>query len=104
MADISTITLPNGSVYNFKDKRITSIASATVSLAANSWSSKSQTATVSGVTSTSILIVSAAPESYSAWLAAGIYASSQGTNTITFTCNEVPTVAISANVLRINLA
>ena len=104
MADIKTMTLPNGDTYNLKDYRISSISNTTATLAANSWSSKTQQVTVSGVTTNSILVISAAPASYSLWTSCGVYASAQAANKITFTCTETPSAAITANVLLINLA
>ena len=102
MADIKTMTLPNGDTYNLKDYRISSISNTTATLAANS--SKTQQVTVSGVTTNSILVISAAPASYSLWTSCGVYASAQAANKITFTCTETPSAAITANVLLINLA
>ena len=104
MADISTITLLDGNTYNLKDKRITAMAQTSVTLSTSGWSSNSQTATVSGVTSNSILIISPAPTSISAYGAYGVYASSQSTNSVTFKCESVPESSLTVNVLYINLS
>lgn len=104
MADISSITLLDGNTYNLKDKRITSMAQTSTSLTVAGWSSNTQTKTVSGVTANSILVISPAPASISAYGASGIYASAQGTNSITFKCETVPESAITANILIINLS
>lgn len=78
---------------------VTDKGATTATLAANGWSSNTQTVAVTGVTSSSLVIVSPAPSSMSAYQAAGIYCSAQGTNSLTFTCSTVPTAAITVNVL-----
>lgn len=104
MADIKTMTLPNGITYNLKDARITGLGQISVSLTANGWSSKSQSVTATGVTANSILVVSPAPASFSEYVASGVRATAQTSNSITFACNEVPVTALSVNVMYINLA
>ena len=71
----------------------------TATLASGSWSSNTQTVTVTGVTASNSVIVSPDPASYAAYTAAGIHCSSQGANSLTFTCTTVPTSAITVNVL-----
>ena len=70
----------------------------TASLAVASWSNKSITVTVSGVTSSNLVIVSPAPASATTWANCGVICSSQSTNSLTFTCETTPTSALTANV------
>lgn len=104
MADISQVKLPSGTVYDINDKRITSLGQVSVSLPVASWSSDTQTVTVSGVTSTSILVVTASPTSFEQYADFGVYASAQSTNSVTFSCVTTPTVALTANIMYINLS
>lgn len=68
-------------------------------LSSGSWSSKTQTITVTGVTSSNTVIVCAAPASMSAYQAAGVYCSAQGTNSLTFTCTTTPTSNLTVNIM-----
>lgn len=77
---------------------ITSIAT-TATLSSSSWSSNAQTVNVTGVTASNNVIVTYAPASRDAWLAADVYCSAQGAGTLTFTCSTTPTTNITANVL-----
>ena len=72
----------------------------TVSLPVASWSGNTQTVTVQGITpSTEIVIVSYSPASYQAYTEAGIRATAQGQNTLTFACDDLPASAVSAEVM-----
>ena len=71
----------------------------TVSLVAANWSSKTQTVTVAGVTATNTVIVAPAPASYSAYSDAGIVCTAQAADSLTFTCLNTPSAAISVNVI-----
>lgn len=71
----------------------------TISVAANAWSNKTATVTVTGVTASNTVIVSPAPASITAWGDASMKCTAQATNQLTFTCEEVPTAAISVNVV-----
>ena len=72
----------------------------TVTLPAASWSGNIQTVTVQGITpSTEIVIVSYSPDSYQAYTEAGIRATAQGQNALTFACDDVPASAVSAEVM-----
>ena len=77
----------------------TALATATASLTVAGWSGNSQTVSVAGVTATSIVWVSPTPESQDAYGSAGIRATAQGEGTLTFTCAEVPTEALTVNVV-----
>ena len=70
-----------------------------VTIASTDWSGTTATKTVSGVTSSNNVIVTYAPASKTAYTTADIYASAQGTNSLTFTCTTAPSVSVTANVL-----
>ena len=71
----------------------------TVTLTTAWWSSKSQTVSATGVTASNTVIVSPAPSSINDYASNSIYCESQGSWTLTFKCNTVPSDAISVNVL-----
>lgn len=71
----------------------------TATLAVADWSSSTQTVTVSGVKADSVVFVSPAPASASDYASAGILCTSQGTDSLTFTCTTTPTNAITVNVV-----
>lgn len=70
-----------------------------LSIATTDWSSKTATKTATGVTASNTVIISPAPASITAWGDAGIKCTAQASNSLTFTCEEVPTSAISVNVV-----
>lgn len=75
---------------------------ATVSLPAANWSNLQQTVTVQGVTAANDLLVSCNPSDAAvmeAWSKAGVYASAQTANAVTFTCTKLPTVDLAANIM-----
>ena len=74
-----------------------------VTLRASGWNAntKTQTVSVSGVTATVNLIITAAPDSYMAYAKAGVRCTEQGAGTLTFACETVPTSDVAANVLII---
>lgn len=73
--------------------------SLTATLSVAGWSETTQTVSVTGVTADSILTVTYAPASHDAWLDAGVYCSAQGAGTLTFTCESVPSAALTANIV-----
>ena len=75
------------------------LVTATASLTVAGWSGNAQTVSVAGVTATNIVWVAPAPESQEAYGSAGIRATAQGEGTLTFTCTEAPTEAITVNVV-----
>ncbi len=75
------------------------MTTASVTLAVASWSSLKQTVSVSGVTSSSTVIVTAAPASYVNYSNCMVRCSAQGSGTLTFTAAETPTAALTVNVL-----
>ena len=64
-----------------------------------SWSNKTKTVTASGVTASNTVIVSPAPASYTAYCTCGVYCSAQAANSLTFTCETVPSASLIVNVL-----
>jgi hypothetical protein len=75
--------------------------SATATLTVNDWSNNSQTVNVTGVTANNNVIVAPAPASQADYTTAGIICTAQGAGTLTFTCQSVPSSAITVNVLII---
>ena len=50
------------------------------------------------------VIVRPAPANYIAWQDANVYCSAQGAGSLTFTCEDVPESALTANVLVVEVA
>jgi hypothetical protein len=82
---------------------IANFKSVSVSLPVASWSSNSQTVTVSGVTATNTVVVSPAPASFGDYSTSVVHCTAQGSNSLTFTCSEVPAGALTVNVLIMNI-
>ena len=93
--DIATKKYVDDAVAGKQD----TIVATTATLAANNWSSNAQTVNVSGVTASNNVIVSPNPVSLSDYASAGIYCSAQGSGTLTFTCETVPTGTITVNIM-----
>lgn len=70
----------------------------TGSLTVAGWSNKKQTISVAGVTVSNCVIVAPAPASQEAYVAAGIKCTTQASGQLTFTCQSVPTAALTVNV------
>lgn len=101
LSDVDTkITGVNNSVDTKLASGYKKIAWSTITIATTAWNSTAKTATVSvsGVTADNAVDVAPSESSYEAYTSAGIRASAQGAGTLTFKCEEVPTVAISVNV------
>lgn len=71
----------------------------TATLAVADWSSNTQTVSVNGVTSTSVVFVAPDPSDAADYAAAGILCTSQGTNSLTFTATTTPTNDIDVNIV-----
>ena len=82
-------------------KKADTATTASYMLPVAGWDSEAKTQTVSatGMSASANIIVVAAPESYIPYNEAGIRCTGQGTDTLTFTCEEVPTEDVTANVL-----
>ena len=92
---------------NYGDKTVSKaklIAGATytssaIILAVASWSNNQQVINVSGVTANNAVFVAPAPDSFIDYGENGVYCSAQANGTLTFTCNSVPTMALTVNVI-----
>ena len=76
--------------------------SVTVTLTTSGWSSNTQTVTVSGVSASEtaqLITPTPAIASQSAYYEAGIMCTNQGTNSLTFTCQTVPTSNLTVYVV-----
>lgn len=74
----------------------------TITLSSSAWSSNSQTVTVSGVTADELdqlITPTPAIASQSVYYEAGIMCTNQGTNSLTFTCQTVPTSNLTVYVV-----
>ncbi len=80
------------------------VKSATVTLSANAWSGNSQTINIPNVTAGSLVTVAPVPtaQNRTAYLEAGVYCSAQGAGTLTFVCEDVPSVNLNVNIQIIN--
>lgn len=73
----------------------------TVSLTTAGWSSLTQSVTVTGMTASAIVIVTADSASTDMYRKCGVYCSAQAANSLTFKCASVPTAALTVNILTI---
>ena len=70
----------------------------TVTLAADGWNSNQQTVTVAGVTDDNTVIPGPAPASHADYAENGVYCSAQAADSLTFTCDSVPSADLTINV------
>lgn len=74
--------------------------SSTVTIAANDWSGTTATKSVTGVTSSSVVIANPTPSSMITASNCGVYCSSQGTNSLTFTASKTkPSSSVTFNII-----
>ena len=78
------------------------VKSATVTLSASAWSNNAQTVSVSNVTTGSLVTVAPVPTSRKAYLEADVYCDAQGAGTLTFACEDAPSVNLNVNIQVIN--
>lgn len=80
------------------------VKAATVTLSANAWSGNSQTINLANVATNSLVTVAPVPtaQNRTAYLEAGVYCSAQGAGTLTFVCEDVPSVNLNVNIQIIN--
>ena len=74
----------------------------TATLSSSGWISLSQAVTVQGVTAANDIFVAYDPISSTVveeWAKAGVYASAQTTNSVTFTCKKVPAINLPVNIM-----
>lgn len=76
--------------------------SKTITLTTAGWSSNTQVVSVSEVTASNTVVVSAANTSRDAYSAAEVVCTAQTAGKLTFTCTTAPTVALTVNLVIIN--
>ena len=74
-------------------------AAKTATLTAAGWSDKSQTIAVEGVTASNTVFVAPAPASQEIWGKAQIVCTAQSAGSLTFTCKNAPSAAVTANIV-----
>lgn len=84
------------STWNWKQNEHTAT---TATLSSASWTSHTQTVSVTWVTATNTVIVSPDPSSFAAYTSAVIYCSAQASWTLTFSCTTDPTSNITVNII-----
>lgn len=72
---------------------------ATATLPASDWSGSTQTVSVIGVTIDNTVIVSPAAASHVAYAEANVRCTAQSSGKLTFTCDDVPSKALTVNVV-----
>ncbi len=100
-SDIEQESIDHPNVLYFTEGNVnegTVIKTTTATLLANTWTNTSQTVTVSGITATCHILVSSALANYQAYTISGVYASASASNSITFSCIEVPEVDLVVNI------
>lgn len=75
------------------------MSTTTAALGTTGWSNNAKTVNVTGVTSSNTVIISPAPADADSWAAAGIICTAQGSGTLTFECDTVPSSSLTANIL-----
>lgn len=75
------------------------LSTTSVSLVVANWSNNTQTVTVNGITSNSLVWVSPANSSLAEYSDCKVYCSQQGTNSLTFTCSTTPSNALTVEVI-----
>lgn len=70
-----------------------------VNLPSSGWAENAQAVAVEGVTAEQLIIVVADPSSFSPYAECQVRCSGQAKDSLTFICNETPTVDLIANVL-----
>ena len=77
----------------------------TISLEASGWQSNQKTITVEGITTENIVLLSPASKADAdTWTAAGVWCTGQGANSLTFSCESVPSSAIGLNLMILEAA
>lgn len=77
----------------------------TISLEASGWQSNQKTITVEGITTGNIVLLSPASKADAdTWTAAGVWCTGQGANSLTFSCESVPSSAIGLNLMILEAA
>ena len=101
-ASIATSGPDTAKVFDFSFGIPRSFRTSTVTIAVNDWSSGSATKSVSGITSSSVLIATPQSGSMTSAVNSGVYCSAQGTNSLTFTAAiSTPSSAITFDVIEL---
>ena len=96
---IQDVQVNNTSVVTNGVANVQGYTTTTVTLSTGSWSNLQQSKTVTGVTASSILIITPAPANLDAYNTAGVYCSSQTVNSLTFTCKTKPTANLTVQII-----
>ena len=89
----------DGTIPKARLANVATVPSTTPTLVVADWSSNTQTITVTGVTASNVVLVSPAPSSASDYASAGIICTSQGTDSLSFDCQTVPSNDITLSVV-----
>lgn len=97
----TTVEQNTTDIASLRSSKQDSLTGTSVQLPVSGWNTASltQTVTVTGVTVSSLIWVAPDGGSFTAWGESGVYASAQGTDTITFTCTTIPTGILTANII-----
>lgn len=83
-----------------KARLVNALSSTTVTIAVADWNGGTTASkTINGLTATSVVFVAPDNASQSDYLDAGVYASAQTTDTLTFTCTTTPTSSLTVTVV-----
>ena len=96
---INVYNIGSTSIFGYLNTMQELLSTQTVTLSSASWSSNTQTVSVTGVTSTSKVFVSPDPTSATAYGNAGVLCTAQGSGTLTFTCATTPSSNLTVNVV-----
>lgn len=100
MATYMTTLMQKNASGNYDTVLVNGAYSTTATIGTVAWGAgKTATVNVDGVETNSLVFVAPAPSSYTAYTNAGIYCSTQGDGTLTFTCTTLPTNSITVNVV-----
>lgn len=94
--DIANLQQANENLDSDKQDKHSTV---TVTLSVASWTDNSQTVTCNGVTVDNTVIISPSPTSHDAYGSAKVICTTQGVNSLTFTCGEVPESNLTVNVV-----
>lgn len=92
--------LPNNSISTSMITPNATNTSTTVTLTTAGWdtSTKQQTVNITGMSADKVCIVSPAPASFVAYGEAQVRATAQGSGTLTFTCEDIPSAELTVIV------
>lgn len=74
-----------------------------VDIPVNSWQGNSATVNIAGMTETKTVLCSPADNTKNLYVSAGVKLTGQGANTLTFTCDSVPTGQVSVNIVHMGV-